>query len=44
MDPGIETCTGCKHAGRRWKFLGWRPFCLLYKTLRDIRCIDWRSK
>lgn len=36
-----DTCTGCKHAGRKWKYLGWRAFCKKYKQLRETRCIDF---
>lgn len=38
------TCTGCKWATKKWKFLGWRPYCSLYKAIRDVRCIDWSRR
>lgn len=43
-DHAVKTCDGCRWAGRRWRFLGWRPYCNLYRANRNERCIDWSAR
>ncbi len=40
----MKSCENCIHHKRRLGFLGWRPFCALYKVFRSLICIDWRKR
>lgn len=40
----IKTCAGCMWHSGKWTFLGTKPFCRLYKRIRNDRCIDWKPK
>lgn len=39
-----KDCNGCAHAMRRFRASKPRIWCLRYKCLRDVRCLDYRSK
>ena len=41
--PG-KTCAGCKWTAKKFTFLGVRPYCRLYKRVRDEKCIDYSTK
>ena len=38
-----QTCAGCVHARRRLKWSKPKTWCSRYKTLRNERCIDYRT-
>jgi hypothetical protein len=43
-DHALKPCTGCAWTSKKWTFLGPKQYCRLYKSLRDVRCVDWKRR
>ncbi len=43
-DHALKPCSGCSWHSKKWTFLGTKPYCRLYRSVRDTRCIDWKRK
>lgn len=38
------SCENCAHSKPRLQYLGFRPWCKLYKKFTTLRCVDFRPK
>ena len=39
-----ETCAGCRHTKSRWRTWRLIPYCLRYRTERNVKCLMYKSK
>lgn len=43
-DAKDEPCAGCRHTKNRWRTWRLIPYCVRYRTERNVKCLMYRSK